>query len=284
MIKFGNNTFNDWYQKLNKKPFILSNDGIGDAILSVNFAIHENTSVSKFSDNSYRDNFFQKYCRALNINHFLISRKDKDFALRSRNYEKILQFEYPYRFNESERNTIMSKIYMNNHGFIKENNCDPNVVFICPMGSTNMNLKTRRFMDKNFLNEFINILLSKNNKIYLVGIDKDIEIYGFPNGCKWINTDYIIHNHLEREPINIKKYLQMVANAKLAIASPTSFPILSSMLSVPTLTLHRYNHNNIPITSSNMRDNFCSHFYNINWFKTLRMMRYQEIRNYIKRI
>lgn len=197
--------------------------------------------------------------------------------------KKIHQFDFHKHIEGNNKDEIMSEIYMMNHGFVKQENCDPNVVFICPMSSTNKDLVTRRFMEKSFLHSVVQKLLKKRNKVYLVGIEKDIEEYGYLQNCEWINTNYIMRSHNDKEDINMKKFMQMVANAKFVISAPTFFPIMSSMLSVPTLTLHRYNKNNIPMTSSS-KDNFGVHFYNTKWFKTLKMYRCQEILKYLERI
>ena len=64
-MKIGHHNFTEWYNKLKNKPFIFSNEGIGDTILSVNFAKYRNTAIVRFSDNSYRDDFIKKYCKEL---------------------------------------------------------------------------------------------------------------------------------------------------------------------------------------------------------------------------
>jgi hypothetical protein len=280
MIKLKHCNFNSWYNCLQNKEFIYSNEGIGDTVISVNFAKHRNTGIIRYYDNDYRNKFIDEYCKLIGVSYYLIDRKETDAIIKNNNYKKIYQFNFHNHYNIPNKDEIMSSIYMMNHGFIKQNDCNPNTIFICPMGSTNIDMRNRRFMDKNYFYPMVENLIRKNNKIYFVGIEKDIQEYGFIDGTKWINTNYIIHNSNDKEKINISTFLQMVANAKLAIAAPTSFPLISSMFAIPTLTLHRYNASNHPVTS-NGNDNFHYHFYNTKWYKTLRMVSYQEIISHI---
>ena len=62
--------FERWYYRLPKKPFIISNAGIGDLIISARIAKYLNTGVFHFTNHSYRHKFGSEFCNLLNVHYF----------------------------------------------------------------------------------------------------------------------------------------------------------------------------------------------------------------------
>lgn len=284
MIKLRGSSFDTWYNKLNNKFFVFSYKGIGDTIVAANFAKYKNAAVVRFVDVPFANDFVKKYLEMLKIDYYLLDRKNEANVKTNNKYAKVDQFHFHNQIKGPEKNKIMSSIYMMNHGFVKQNNCLPNVVFICPMGSNNTkSIPSRRYIDKKYFDIIVEKLTKKGHDIYLVGIEKDIQEYGFPHNCKWINSNEIIYSNNVKQKINMEIFMQMVANAKLAIAAPTSFPLISCMLNVKTWTIYRYNAENRPIIKD-MSDVFNSFFYNPNYYKTLTMADYPKLMDLVDSI
>lgn len=276
MIKLISNSFDKWYDKLNNKLYIFSYKGIGDTIICANFAKYKNAAIVRFVDVPFANDFVKKYLEMLKIDYYLLDKSEKHVKTNGK-YAKIDQFNFHNQIKSPEKNKIMSSIYMMNHGFVKQDNCSSNVVFICPMGSNNTkSIPSRRYIDKKYFDIIISKLTNKGYDIYLVGIEKDIQEYGFPHKCKWINSNEIIYSNNVKQKINMETFMQMVANAKLSIAAPTSFPLISCMLNVKTWTIYRHNAENKPIVKD-MSDVFNYFFYNPNYYKTLTMVDYPKL-------
>jgi hypothetical protein len=260
------NNFDNWHSYFSKRLYILANPGIGDLIISGNFAKYLNCGVVHVTGNNYRKKFGKEYCELIGVPYFFCDWHDKIMCDRvnHNNLLKIKQFDLLHANNYTKNTEIISSIYMMNHGFVKNKKNDKKIIFICPSGSLENAKYTRRSMCKDELQIIINLFKEKNCELYLVGIEKDIDSYGIYEGCTWINSGFLLKNGTEKEKINMNVFFQMVANSDLSITVPTSFHCVSNMLSVRTLTLHRLDLANNPIKKN---DSYALFFANKNFYK-----------------
>jgi hypothetical protein len=287
MIKINcKDEFDFWYGNTSNKKFIMPNDGIGDLIICANFAKYTGMGVLHFTQNDYRYEFSKEFCQLINVPYFYIYNIDnikKNNMIKNLKYNKILQFDIMKYFPEQEKNIIMQKIFMQDHGLKKEKSNNQNkTAFICPNGSHSTTNIVKRSMEKNQLNYIIKKLKEKNFDIYIVGVEKDMNIYNHLSDCKWINTKFIIDSNNKKTDICMRTFFEMVSVADLSITVPTSFHCISNMLGVKTLTIHRFNMQNIPLINRN--DNYSNFFANNQWYKNGTNVSYPEVYEYIENI
>lgn len=282
MINIKNISFDSWYNQLKNKQVIIPNKGIGDIIISSNYAKYAECGVLYFETFlDYRNKFIKEYCTAMNFPFYVMEEQKRSIVFNNNQYKKILQFNIPKLFNQENKDEKLSSIFMQNHGFVKTT--DEKNVLICPMGSQDSKIENfKRHIFKNHLEKIIDLLLNKNFKVFLVGIEKDIKEYGFYKNTKWINTNHIIHDETTKEKIDIIKFMQFTMNATFTISAATFFPILSSMFNIPTLVMRRYDPFNHPMYESN--NDFSNFFYNTKWYKSLRLVTYEEVYDHLNKI
>lgn len=272
MMKFRKQTFSEWHYGLTDKNIILSNEGVGDTIICANIAKYLNASVIRISNCDYKNNFSKELCEVINVNHYFLSKRE-EHLLGSNNCKIIHQFDAPHFFSIRNNDNLMHSILTQNHNIEKSLNFS-NDVFICPNGSHFNQHNVRRFMTKEELNSIVFKLKEKNIKVWLVGIEKDIEAYGFYENCNWINSYSITTHNFIKQSINIIKFLEIIAGCRFAITVATSFETICGMLKVDTITLHRYDRDNNPILGNN---NYVNFFSNPRWFRTIRKMSHHEL-------
>ena len=279
MMKFRKQTFSEWYYGLTDKNIILSNEGIGDTIICANLAKYFNFSVIRVSDCDYKNSFSKSFCEFANVNHYFLF-KSEEHLIRSNQCRIINQFDAQNLFSIRHNDDLMHRIFTQNHGIEKSLDFS-NDVFICPNGSSFNQYNVRRFMTKEELDLIALELNKKNIKFWLVGIEKDIEKYGFYENSNWINSYNIINKNFEKQPINIIKFLEIIAGCRFAITVATSFETICGMLKVDTITLHRYDRDNNPILGNN---NYVNFFSNPRWFRTIRKMCHHELNIFLNKI
>jgi hypothetical protein len=283
MIKINRKDEFDFWHGHSNKHYIISNDGIGDLLICANFASYYKIGVAHISEPNYRKEFAEEYCRLINVPYFFCNSTNdvlKNKIKNTEQYKKTFQFKAADRIVAPNKIEILKSIYLKNHGFVKKNNNNDNdrTVMICPNGSNTNNKYVIRSMDKVFVNDLVKDLKFKNYKIYFVGIEKDIEKYGFYENCAWINTKKIIHNAHDNVNISMIDFFNIIANSCLSITVPTSFHCLSNMLCSKTLTLHRYDYKNRPIIKN---DSYLYFFANRNYYSNGIDVDYAGIKEYV---
>jgi pyruvate/2-oxoglutarate/acetoin dehydrogenase E1 component len=153
-----------------------------------------------------------------------------------------------------------------------------NDVFICPNSSdVNYNTMIRR-INPNDLDLLIKNIQLKGYDVWLVGLKKDIEKYGFYENCKWINSYEIVDNKTKKE-IDLKFFINKVANCNQAITVATSFEHICGMLNVKTFVLHRLFNSQQPIV--NTSDDYHNFFSNKKWYENITKINSNELLNII---
>lgn len=273
MIKIKNQSFEEWCSFINDKEVIISNEGIGDTIICSNFAKYFDKAVLRISDNENNNLFCKEFCELTNVPYFYLNKKNHNH-LNDKTIKIIKQFDLQKYFNVSDNTEILKKIYTKNSELFKMNQVINNDVFICPNASiVNQNVMVRS-IEHDDLKNLIKKIKSENFNVWLVGIDKDIEKYGFYENCKWINSHQIIDSEIAQQ-INLNVFLQKVASCYAAITVATSFEHICGMLSVKTFTLHRLDNYGKPII--NNYDDYHNFFSNNKWYETIKKISRKEL-------
>lgn len=270
--------FERWYDRLPKKPFIMSNAGIGDIIMSTRIAKYLNTGVFHFTNHDYRLKFGSQFCNLLNVNYFCNEIRNPivhNHITNNKKFNYIKHMDVPIMFRTSNSNmdAKMHEILSQEHGFTKLTKKDPRTILICPCAS-NFDYTKKRYMNRDQLTKIINLINPEIYKIYLVGIRKDMDSVGHHPWCDWINTEEIIRYNGPTEKIDMLKFFETVGTASMAITTDTFLTHVTGIFKIPTIVLYKYNHINEPMTQNDGNDRF---FLNANWYKHFTRSTYEDL-------
>lgn len=269
--------FSNWY-KASKKPFIISNAGIGDIIISARIANYLGTGVFHNADIDYREKFGRSFCNLIKVPYFAANNKNKeiyDFIKSSSKFVYRMQVFVPQYLTKLGKNVdaTMTEIFNQNHGFQPSPSKNKKIVLICPCAS-NVDPTKKRYMTKEQLKRIIELANPEKHKILLVGIEKDIAKMGMYPKCDWINTDIIKKHEGIILPSSIEKFVNTVGESSYAITTDTFLTHLTSIFNVPTTVIYKYNQKNEPMISPDPNDRF---FLNPSWYKHFNRATYEEL-------
>jgi ADP-heptose:LPS heptosyltransferase len=270
--------FERWYYRLPKKPFIISNAGIGDLIISARIAKYLNTGVFHFTNHSYRHKFGSEFCNLLNVHYFYDEMRNpvifnQIVNNKKFNYKKHMDVPSMFRITNDHMNVKMHEILSQDHGLTKLTRNNPRTILICPCAS-NFDYTKKRYMTREQLEKIINLINPINYKIYLVGIRKDMDAVGHHHKCDWINTEELIRHDGPTEKIDMLKFVETVGTASMAITTDTFLTHLTGIFKIPTIVLYKYNQENEPMTHNDGNDRF---FLNANWYKHFTRSTYEDL-------
>ena len=275
--------FTKWFRTI-KKPFVIANPGIGDAVMAARMASYLGTAVFHDTDTEYREKFSREFCKLINVPYFSCFKQNGkilDKIYKNQKFFHKHQITFP-QFLAKKGNNVditMKEIYDQTHGLERNQRTDKKIILICPCASNRDDHK-KRYMTRNQLSKTISFANPEKNKIYLIGIDKDIGQLGHHQYCEWLNSESITKENGLKIPCSMSDFINIIGQSSHVVTMDTFLTHITSIFKIPTTVVYKYNQKNEPTISPDANDKF---FLNPSWYSHIQRATYEELYSFLEK-